>query len=41
MHVIQQTLGSQFDDILLKIDKIQDLKIKQVELEVHDTYRKD
>ena len=32
---------SEFDGIVSKIDKVQDLKINQVKLEVHDTFKKD
>ena len=32
---------SEFDGIVSKRDKIQDLKINQLKLEVHDTYKKD
>ena len=32
---------SEFDGIVSKRDKLQDLKIKQLKLEVHDTYEKD
>ena len=31
---------SEFDGIASKKDKIQDLNIKQLKLEVHDTYKK-
>ena len=32
---------SEFDDIVSRRDKIQDLNINQLKLEVHDTYKKD
>ena len=32
---------SEFDNILSKRDKLQDLNINQLKLEVHDTYKKD
>ena len=32
---------SEFDGIVSKRDKIQDLNITQLKLEVHDTYKKD
>ena len=32
---------SEFDDIVSKRDKLQDLVINQLKLEVHDTYKKD
>ena len=32
---------SEFDGIVSKRDKLQDLNINQLELEVHDTYKKD
>ena len=32
---------SEFDKILSKKDKVQDLKINQLKLQVHDTYKKD
>ena len=32
---------SEFDNIVSKRDKLQDLNINQLKLEVHDTYRKD
>ena len=32
---------SEFDSIVSKRDKLQDLNINQLKLEVHDTYRKD
>ena len=32
---------SKFDGILSKRDKLQDLEINQLKLEVHDTYKKD
>ena len=32
---------SQFDGIVSKRDKLQDLNINQLKLEVHDTYKKD
>ena len=32
---------SEFDGIVSRRDKIQDLKINQIKLEVHDTYKKD
>ena len=32
---------SEFDGIVSKRDKLQDLKFNQIKLEVHDTYRKD
>ena len=32
---------SEFDGIVSKRDKLQDLKINQLKLEVHDTYKKD
>ena len=32
---------SEFDGIVSKIDKLQDLNINQLKLEVHDTYKKD
>ena len=32
---------SDFDNIVSKKDKLQDLKINQLKLEVHDTYKKD
>ena len=32
---------SEFDDIVSKRDKVQDLNINQLKLEVHDTYKKD
>ena len=31
---------SEFDGIVSKRDKLQDLKISQIKLEVHDTYKK-
>ena len=33
--------GSEFDGIVSKRDNLQDLRINQVKLEVHDTYEKD
>ena len=33
--------GSEFDGIVSKRDKLQDLNINQLKLEVHDTYKKD
>ena len=33
--------GSEFDGIVSKRDKLQDLNISQLKLEVHDTYKKD
>ena len=32
---------SEFDGIVSKRDKLQDLNINQIKLEVHDTYKKD
>ena len=32
---------SEFDSIVSKRDKLQDLNINQLKLEVHDTYKKD
>ena len=32
---------SEFDNMVSKRDKLQDLNIKQLKLEVHDAYRKD
>ena len=32
---------SEFDNIVSKRDKLQDLNIKQLKLEVHDIYKKD
>ena len=32
---------SEFDGIVSKRDKLQDLKINRLKLEVHDTYKKD
>ena len=32
---------SEFDGIVSKEDKLQDLKFNQLKLEVHDTYKKD
>ena len=32
---------SEFDNIVFKRDKLQDLNINQLKLEVHDTYKKD
>ena len=32
---------SEFDDIVSKRDKLQDLNINQLKLQVHDTYKKD
>ena len=32
---------SEFDGIVSKRDKVQDLNINQLKLEVHDTYKKD
>ena len=32
---------SEFDGIVSKRDKLQDLNINQFKLEVHDTYKKD
>ena len=32
---------SEFDNIVSKRDKLQDLNINQIKLEVHDTYKKD
>ena len=32
---------SKFDGIVSKEDKLQDLNISQLKLEVHDTYKKD
>ena len=32
---------SEFDDVVSKRDKLQDLNINQLKLEVHDTYKKD
>ena len=32
---------SEFDDIVSKRDKLQDLNNNQLKLEVHDTYKKD
>ena len=34
-------LESEFDGIVSKRDKLQDLNINQLKLEVHDTYKKD
>ena len=34
-------MGSEFDGIVSKRDKLQDLNINQLKLEVHDTYKKD
>ena len=34
-------LESEFDGIVSKGDKLQDLNINQLKLEVHDTYKKD
>ena len=31
---------SEFDNILSKIDKLQDININKLKLEVHDTYKK-
>ena len=31
---------SEFDNIVSKRDKLQDLKINQLNIEVHDTYKK-
>ena len=33
--------GSEFDGIVSRRDKLQDLNINQLKLEVHDTYKKD
>ena len=32
---------SEFDNIVSKIDKVEDLSYNQLELEVHDSYKKD
>ena len=32
--------GSEFDNIVFKKDKVQDMNINQLKLEVHDTYKK-
>ena len=32
---------SEFDDIAWEKDKVQDMKINQLKLELHDSYRKD
>ena len=32
---------SEFDNIVSKRDKVQDLNINQLKLEVHDTFKKD
>ena len=32
---------SEFDGVVLKRDKLQDLNINQLKLEVHDTYKED
>ena len=32
---------SEFDNIVSKRDKLQDININQLKLEVHDTYKKD
>ena len=32
---------TEFDSIVSKRDKLQDLKINQLKLQVHDTYKKD
>ena len=34
-------MGSEFDGIVTRRDELQDLKINQLKLEVHDTYKKD
>ena len=34
-------MGSEFDGIVSKRDKLQDSNINQLKLEVHDTYKKD
>ena len=34
-------LESEFDKIVSKKDKVQDMNINQLKLEVHDTYKKD
>ena len=34
-------MESEFDGIVSKSDKLQDLNINQLKLEVHDTYKKD
>ena len=34
-------LESEFDGIVSKRDKLQDLNINQLKLEIHDTYKKD
>ena len=33
--------GTEFDGIVSKRDKLQDLNIKKLKLEIHDTYKKD
>ena len=37
----KKTWESEFDRIVSKRDKLQDLNINQLKLEVHDTYGKD
>ena len=34
-------MGREFDNIISKRDKLKDLNIKQLKLEVHDTYKED
>ena len=41
LHIIQQTLRSDFENIVPKKNKIQVMKFNQLGLEVHDTYKRD
>ena len=34
-------METEFDDIVFKKDKVQDLNINQLQLDVHDTFKKD
>ena len=39
--LINKLWESEFDNIVSKKDKVQDLNINQIKLEVHDSYEKD
>ena len=41
LYILQQIMGNEFDGIVAKRDKLQDLNIIQLKLEIHDAYRKD
>ena len=41
MYLILKIWESKFDGIVFKTDKLQDLNINQLKLEVHDTHKKD